>query len=261
MNTRCLDSLVILFLAAIAPEGILVFFNSAIATPGENAIILQSSTPKPSPTPSSTPPPPPSRNRRPVNTVKPPRSLDPILLACSSLQESLTALMPKEDIQQTISAYPEVLIYIPSHPQSVREAEFIINTRDEKRVALVRVRLPDSPGIISISLPKLPQNALREGRVYRWSFLVSCEEPNTGNKQTLPLNGWIERRSRTPEREQAIANGRADIWYDAIASIARQRLAAPEDATLQERWFALLQYLNEEALMQQPILGEVTVEQ
>jgi hypothetical protein len=44
------------------------------------------------------------------------------------------------------------------------------------------------------------------------------------------------------------------IWYDAVTSLAQQRLQKPQDVRLQKDWSDLLESANLEEISQQPLL-------
>ncbi|MBD2579888.1 DUF928 domain-containing protein [Oscillatoria sp. FACHB-1406] len=257
MNPSCIYSTVVLFLAAIAPQGVSLFLNSAIAFPTENTLIVQSPSPSPTPPP---PPPPPPRNPKPVGSTKPPRVLNPFAFSCQNSQQILTGLIPADEMSLTTSAHPTLLFYIPESSEAIRDIEFYINNEDGKKVGKVFIAPPkNTPGIISVSLPKIPQNELEVGKTYTWYFNFSCA--GTGIRKTRPIevSGTIQRVSRTPQLERKIADGDPYIWLDAIASVFQQRLENPEDVEAVERWQNLLQYIGEEGLAKQPILGAASI--
>jgi hypothetical protein len=196
----------------------------------------------------------------PPNQTKPGRGLDPNRSSCNRPHHYLTALVPIEGFVNTVSAHPTILFYIPDRALDVRYGEFFINTREEERVGeIVRFQLPDTPGIVSVRLPELPENALEEGQLYHWFFKLYCQENEQSQTGVVAVSGWFKRVPMTPENEQLIMSATPELWYDAIALLAQQLLAAPQDSTLRERWLQLLQLIDEEELAEQPILGSVQV--
>jgi len=205
---------------------------------------------------SQTPPDPP--RTPPPNKTKPGGGLNPSNYSCESTSKPLTALIPLENPVLTTSEHPTFLFYVPFESHEVRFGEFslLVWPQEKTRIYKIRFKLPKTPGIVSITLPSLPDYAIEEGQSYHWYFKLYCE----GNPSTQPdfdVNGWVQRVALTPERERQINSATPDIWYDSLANLAEGLRASPQDATLRNNWVNLLKFIDSEDLAQEPLSGSV----
>jgi Domain of Unknown Function (DUF928) len=203
-------------------------------------------------------PPNPPRNP-PPNDTQPGGGLTPSSsLSCNSLNRSVQALVPVENPVLTTIDHPTFLFYIPFTAEQIQFGEFSLLTwpREEQRLYKVRFTLPETPGIVSITLPSQPEYALQEGQNYHWYFQLYCQE-GTGTQPDLALNGLVQRVARTAERERQISNATPDVWYDALASVATQLQTSPQNTELQNDWRSLLQTIGAEDLSEEALAGSV----
>ncbi len=222
----------------------------------------QPSTPLP-PQPTITPvggfnhPPPPPRTP-PDNQTEPGGGLDPSNPACKSTSKPLTALIPVKNPVLTTSKHPTFLFYVPYGSDDVRVGEFSLLVWPEEKTRLYKTRftLPQTPGIVSITLPSAPEYTLKEGQYYHWYFKLYCQT-NTSSQPSVDVNGWVQRVALTPERERQIKAAAPDVWYDALANLAESLRASPQDARLRNDWVNLLKSIGSEDLAQEPLVGPV----
>lgn len=202
--------------------------------------------------PPNPPPSPPPNDTRPGGGLGPQDAL-----SCNSLNRSVRALLPVTNPVLTTTNSPTFLFYIPFAADQIRVGEFTLLTwpGEEQRLHQVRFTLPQTPGIVSVTLP--PQTGLQEGNSYRWYFQIYCKD-GTGTQPDLTVNGMVQRTALTPERERRIRDAMPDVWYDALAQVAAQLQRSPQDAQLREKWRSLLQIIEAEDLVQERIVGAVT---
>ncbi len=165
---------------------------------------------------------------------------------CPSIDLPLTALMPSSNFGQVIATHPEFWLYVPYTPEQAPVGEFVIQDADRNDIYRANITLPDTPGLTSVALPTtVPELTLNQD--YRWYFNLYCDE----NKESSPVfvQGWIQRIGTTPSLETQLANApeRVDlvyaenqVWFDAIASLAENRMTNPTDSNLIADWNALL---------------------
>lgn len=203
-------------------------------------------------------PPPPDTPPPPDNQTKPGGGLDPEESACHNREKSLTALIPLKNPVLTTASHPKILIYIPDEPQDLLRGEFWLNDLEGKTriYKAIRFKFLATPGIISISLPDLPESALIEGQYYPWYFKIYCRD-NSPNRPNFAVKGWVKRVSLTPERQQLIALGKPDIWYDALATLYEHLQQFPNDHQSQEKWNKLLQSIDTQELAKEPINSSI----
>lgn len=205
---------------------------------------------------SQTPPQPP--RTPPPNQSKPGGGLSASDQACQNTSKSLTALIPAQNPVLTTREHPTLLLYVPYSSEQVRYGEFsvLVWPEEKQRIYKTRFTLPQTPGIVSITLPSLPEYALEEGQYYHWYVKLYCK----GNKSSQPdfdINGWMQRVALTPERERQISAATPDVWYDASANLAEKLRISPDDEMLKNNWVELLKFINSEDLAQEPIVGSV----
>lgn len=167
--------------------------------------------------------------------------------ACSA-DNPLAALIPNTNPVYpdfplfTTSANPTLLFYVPYDNEEIRYGEFTIHEyeapHDRTKLYGGRFELPQTPGIVSLSIPK----ALIPYKNYRWRFKLHC----SGN-QTLVSTGYIRRIDSTPEFEDGIREGKPDIWYDAISTLAA-KLRSSQSADDQARWNDLIDEIDSDEL-------------
>ena len=194
----------------------------------------------------------------PINGTRPGGGLNPTNASCSALNDELRALIPIENPVLTTAAYPTFLFYVPFGREEVQFGEFSLLPwpGETTRHYQTRFTLPESPGIVSVTLPELPAYALAEAQTYRWYFQLYCQN-SSGIRPDLTLNGAVQRVALTPKRSQQIQAAIPEIWYDALANVAHQLQMSPQDADLQNDWITLLQSINAEDLATMTFSGSV----
>jgi internalin A len=170
----------------------------------------------------------------------------------------LTALVPVKNPVLTTREHPTFLFYVPYASDDVRFGEFslLVGSEEKTRLYKTRFTLPQTPGIVSITLPSAPEYALEEGQYYHWYFELYCQS-NTSSQPDVDVNGWVQRVVLTLERERQINAATPDVWYDASANLAQSLRASPQDARLKNDWLNLLKASGSEDLAQEPFVGSV----
>ena len=168
---------------------------------------------------------------------------------------------------QTIAEYPTFWFYLPAASPSLRAVEFVLQDNRDNDIYRSAVALPAKPGIIGVRLPttKPPLNLNQN---YRWflktEMAVSCNRQNPIVFKDS-VEGWVQRVSPTAaiarQIKTATPQQRVDLyaqqglWYDAIATLAEQRLLQPENTALKANWNGLLQSANLSDITPQPLLS------
>ena len=204
----------------------------------------------------SLPPPPPTP--LPDNGTKPGGGLNPSNPSCKSTSKPLTALIPVKNPVLTTREHPTFLFYVPYASDEVPVGEFslLVGLEEKTRLYKTRFTLPQTPGIVSITLPSKPKYALEEGEFYHWYLKLYCQT-NTSSQPDLDINGWVQRVALTPERERQINAATPDVWYDASANLVESLRDSPQDARLRNEWLNLLKSIGSEDLATEPFVGSV----
>lgn len=229
------------FIAAIS---LIALALPPIPQPAQSSSLFISQAP---PTPPLDPPP---------NGTQPGGGLDPTnRLSCTSTNDGMRALVPVKNPVLTTTNQPTIFFYIPFGSNQVRYGEFSLLTypTEQQRLYSIRFTLPKTPGIVSVTLPAQP---LKQGEYYHWYFQVYCRDGN-GKQPDLTVHGFLQQVALTSERERQIKAATPDVWYDALARVATQLQASPQNPTLRNQWRSLLRTIGAEHLAQAPLLGSV----
>lgn len=204
---------------------------------------------QPLPEPPRTPPP---------NNTRPGGGLGPDDSSCNAQNTDLRALIPVENPVLTTTAYPTFLFYVPFGAEAIQFGEFSLLhwPGEETRHYKTRFALPESPGIVSVTIPEIPAYALAEEHSYRWYFQLYCDGGD-GIQPDLTLEGSVQRVALTPERSQKIQSASPEIWYDALASVASRVQSSPQDNQLQATWRELLLSVDAEDAITTAFVGPI----
>lgn len=157
---------------------------------------------------------------------------------CALEEETIAALMPKDNFGLTFAEWPTVVVQIPENT-SAQRLILTITDEEERYYAEEDFWVAGQTGLISLSLSDQPQ-ALTIGRNYRWHVVVVCDEqPDPDNPV---LVGWVQRTAvtesisqKTP-LEQAQWFAENGYWYDMLAVLLRELEDHPNDPHLQAIW-------------------------
>lgn len=86
--------------------------------------------------------------------------------------------------------------------------------------------------------------ALQVGKEYQWFF--SPQSENSSGINTTFIHGWIERTELSPDRMSQLNNAdpltavdlyaEAELWQDALTTLAELHQANPNNPTLEAKW-------------------------
>lgn len=170
---------------------------------------------------------------------------------CPRINMPLIALVPDNEPGLTVAESPTFWFHVPALPESARSAEFILQDSSGSDIYKTRFTLPETSGIIKVTLPSLQPISLKIGERYRWYFKIYCQPENTA------LYFWVDGQiERVPENAYP-ANS---IWYDLLTNLAERRRTAPENANLRDEWTNLLKEVGLGELVQEPFLPCCTPE-
>jgi hypothetical protein len=173
-------------------------------------------------------------------------------------KKSLTALVPIHSGSElvwgvAIAEHPTFWFYVPYKPPAT--GKFVLQDQQENMVYQTDVILPETPGVVSLSLPSTAP-PLEQDKLYHWYFKIYCQPQEPPHF----VDGWITRDSLNPtltsQLEQATpqqlvalyaANG---IWHEALTTAAELRRTDPKAP----EWAALLQAVGLDAIATEPII-------
>ncbi len=184
--------------------------------------------------------------------------------------EALTALVPvtgKLVWGLTAAERPTFLFFVPEILATELSAEFVLQDEAGNHVVdppITFTRSEMQPGVVSIPIPlSHMKEPLSVGKLYHWTFSISCDpaKPSAsvfvqGSVQRVSLEPALQRQLKAATPRMKV-NLYADngIWHDALTTLADLRRAQPNDPTLVNDWDELLQQVDLEAILQQPIVN------
>lgn len=185
---------------------------------------------------------------------------------CPKTSKPLTALVANNGSDYTLLEHPTFWFYIPYAPDQINYMEFLLLDGDERQtIYRTAVKLTEKSGIIKVTIPSKPQYAFKLNEIYRWYFKVNCK-PKQTNQPELVLNGWVQRQPMNSKLKNHIEMAQSQeylvyrenkLWYDAIASLAQQYFANPENRQLNEDWANLLKFIGYAWVVQEPFVDSV----
>ncbi|BAZ13410.1 hypothetical protein NIES4071_52490 [Calothrix sp. NIES-4071] len=165
---------------------------------------------------------------------------------CPSTKKSLTALMPKNNWENTLTEHPTFWFYIP-----YERGRLTLILKDQETAATVArasYEISKGAGIMGFPIPKTAL-ALKVKHAYRWRIYFSCDP----NSQTPPteVQGVVQRvavdkvlktklASATTIEERIILYANQGFWYETITALIESRRSSPQDKELQKQWSDLL---------------------
>ncbi|HEY9650262.1 MAG TPA: DUF928 domain-containing protein [Coleofasciculaceae cyanobacterium] len=171
--------------------------------------------------------------------------------AINDIPKPLTALVPNNHFGVTATAYPTFFVYMPAlEPQDTpRLVEFVIEDSNKNPIYNAKFQTNGIPGILTLSLPNqaglLP---LQVNQDYRWFFSVVCDAEDRSKDMTVgglirrvELDSVLNDQLKQTSLEQQIdLYAEAEIWHDALATLAQLRRDRPNDPVIGEKWQQLL---------------------
>lgn len=185
---------------------------------------------------------------------------------CPSKKKPLTALIANNGRDFTLLKYPSFWIYVPYTAAEINYMEFALKDPQEfKTVYRSAIKLKDEPGTIEISIPNDPKYALEKEKDYSWDLLLYCNR-NSIEEPDLTLKGWVRRVDRKISPENIKSEDREyfgylkqNIWYDAIASLAKQHFATRENLQTSAAWTELLRKIGKEEVAREPFAESIAL--
>jgi Domain of Unknown Function (DUF928) len=155
---------------------------------------------------------------------------------------------------QTTIERPTVWFFVPFIDRST-QLEFILQNREDEEIYSSVIPTPAKDGVIGVKVKS--QKPLELNQHYHWTLKakVSC---GASEPETKFVDGWIQRVNlpagidiSTNPTQVYVDRG---VWYDAVTSLAQQRLKEPSNVQLQQDWKALLGLTHLEEIAKYPLL-------
>lgn len=203
------------------------------------------------------PPPPPDIGEPGQRSEAGSRGCEDMNQPLTSSHKQLTALVPVYSNSElvlgaTIAPTPTFWFYIPYQPPF--PASFVLRDKDGNLVYQTDVTLPETPGLVSLSLPRAVAPLLI-GKRYRWFLKIYCK----AQEPPAFVEGWIQRNSLNPvlksqlekatPRERVALYAANGIWFEALNTASELHRRDPKDTS----WAALLQAVGLNDFVNEPL--------
>ena len=192
---------------------------------------------------------------------------------CPAGLTNLTAIVPgkegKSFSASTTSENTSFWFYFPQVPSTVQYGEFILQEvssssdtePEEKDIFRQQLTLPSESGFIGVSLPKLPQYALKENTKYHVYLKVFCDNPEKV-PEYFYVDTFFKRVAITPELKNQLEKDSAkykvfaanNLWVDTLDNLAQLRRKNPDNAIIQRDWIELLKVIDLGNIARNPIV-------
>lgn len=173
---------------------------------------------------------------------------------------SFTPLLPVNNSGfsgYTLTGYPIFWFYVAYKSKEI-SGKFSLTDAQNKQVYQTNLKLPQTPGFVSFSLPSTAK-ALEKNQAYTWKFTLNCPSSDaldypkvwhTGTVKRIDLP-VLESQLKTAKLEERtklyVANS---IWYDAPTDLAKI-------SERSQNWLNLLKAMGLEQLEKEPIVGSI----
>jgi hypothetical protein len=174
--------------------------------------------------------------------------------------DKLVALIPERTIGKTTKSHPKFYFYIPENTEG-KQIEFVLRDKHDNLVYETIFASDGKSGILSIELPASKISLLAANDDYHWYLSMLCNPAN--RSQDIVLEGFIQRVELDGTMQQKLQQATplervnlyqtANIWYDAIDTLAELKLNSPKTTTTTE-WHNLLDSVGLADIAQKPLI-------
>jgi Domain of Unknown Function (DUF928) len=149
---------------------------------------------------------------------------------------------------QTTVEHPIFWFFVPS--TQALKLEFSLQNRQGEDIYRAPIPTPGQPGVIGVRIPA-ERPPLQLNRDYRWT--LKAQVPCGATTNRVFVDGWVKRASLPSAGNRNDTFAQQGIWYDAVTSLAQQRLPKPNDVQLQQDWYDLLESADLGTIAKHPI--------
>lgn len=177
----------------------------------------------------------------------------------------LMAMAPPRSIGLTAQASPTLYFYLPAM-ETIQEAEFVlIDSANDTVVYEETLNIGNRAGIMGVTIPsERAETPVETDRNYQWYFSIVCNP--TDRSEDIIVEGAM----RWTKIDQALASQlnqktplekvnlylEAELWFDAMSTLAELRSNGTEDPEVSEAWIQLLESADLGVLVQEPVITQ-----
>lgn len=162
----------------------------------------------------------------------------------------------------TVSEKPTFLVYVPPISAQILELK-VEDEKGEQIGETARLKLTETPGIYSISLPETAP-PLAVDKDYKWLVSMTCQVGDPDPNDPF-VEGLIRRVSsdsiltgsldQVTDLEQVAVFAQAGIWQDAVVNLAALRQTQLNNPEVVSAWESLLKYADLEDITHAPLIS------
>lgn len=173
----------------------------------------------------------------------------------NNLQQCLPLIaLISEGLVQTTQSLPSLWFYLPPLPNSEDVLiEFVLRDENDQLVYEATFKPSHQDKITSFQLSQGENfKGLVEGKAYHWYLSIIHQAQDRSHDDVV--EGWLQRVPLSPSMAQQLKNAtaiekvqiyqQAELWPEAIATIARLKQIQPNDPQIGEKWQQLLTALE-----------------
>jgi hypothetical protein len=184
--------------------------------------------------------------------------------SCPIVGKPLTALLPSNNFGVTVAPYPTFFVFMPNlSSQTPTPVEFLLEDAGGNEVYKANFPTNGKSGIIALNLPSQAGLApLAVGQDYKWSFSIICQSIERsrdisveGGIRRVELNSTLSNQIKQASPQKRVElYAEAEIWQDALATMAQLRRDYPSDNAIAQSWLKLMTAAGLNDLAQESLL-------
>jgi hypothetical protein len=184
----------------------------------------------------------------------------------------LTALVPSSQFGVTVADYPTFFVYMPPLSPQASPLPVEFRLEDANGTLLYRTTFQSSgkSGILALTLsPQAGLSPLKVDQDYTWSFSMICTAGD--RSRDVAVEGLMRRVELNPTLKAQVMQAspvrqvelyaEAEIWHDALATLAQLRRNNPSDLVVAQQWQKLLSAADLSNLTQEGLISTETTPQ
>ncbi|MGB5963375.1 MAG: DUF928 domain-containing protein [Coleofasciculaceae cyanobacterium] len=184
--------------------------------------------------------------------------------SCPIVGKPLTALLPSNSFGVTVAPYPTFFVFMPNlSSQTPTPVEFLLEDAGGNEVYKANFQTNGKSGIIALNLPtQAGLTPLEVGQDYKWSFSIICQAIERsrdisveGGVRRVEFNSTLSNQIKQASPQKRVElYAEAEIWQDALATMAQLRRNNPSDQAIAQSWSKLMTAAGLGELAQESLL-------
>ncbi|MDP8963335.1 MAG: DUF928 domain-containing protein [Cyanobacteriota bacterium] len=185
--------------------------------------------------------------------------------------EKFAALVPVFGVGNTTAEYPTIYWYMPELRADKAESPVVkFELQDANKQVVYSAEYPleksgggivGTPGLMSLRVTNL--YPLKTNQEYHWAITLRCDSTSIDNSNNMTVEGAIkrveadptlaQRLQRATPQERVAIYAKAQLWYEALGTLAELRRDRPNDPVLADAWTQLLDSVKLDTISREPL--------